>query len=536
LLYSTYLGGSDSESLITGLAIDQSGHVYIAGATSSADFPVTAGAPDTSNDNGFIDGFVTKLSDTGRSLVYSTYLGGMADEVANDVAVDPAGNAYVVGQTASADFPTTSGVLDTTFSGSYEDGFVTKVDATGTSFDYSTFLGGTGPDSLKSVAVDSSGRAYVTGRADFPTTPGSFRPDVQDAMVIKLNSAGTSPLYSTYLGSTGGGGGTDPVAIELDAPGSAYVTGSTGQQIAVTPGAVDSTLGGGSDAFLLKLTPAADEMAYGTYLGGGDTDWAQGLAGDSQGNAVIAGASLSTDFPTTAGAPQGVLAGSTDAFITKIKPQFTYTQPVGGSPFRSSFVPAFTPCPSPTANASHDAPLSGASCNPPAPASSVVAVGSRSLGFARLVVLGNGECAPFDSSRCYPDVTLRASVSDVRQGSPTGSDYDTPSGQDLTLQGNGLRITDLNNKTGSGTNFDEAATAVPLDFPVPVSCTPTADTTIGSACNAQTTANALAPGAAVAGKRAVWELGQLQILDQGPNGVPGDSDDRPFEIQGVFVP
>jgi hypothetical protein len=173
-----------------------------------------------------------------------------------------------------------------------------------------------------------------------------------------------------------------------------------------------------------------------------------------------------------------------------------------------------------------------------------VAVGANSLGFARLVVLGQGQCAPFDSTHCGPDVTIKAQVTDVRAGSPTGADYNPPGGQDLTLtttlpsgaQGLGIRITDQNNKLNSGTTYDQPATVTALGLPVPLSCTATQDPSVGSTCSAQTTANTLAPGAAVAGKRAIWELGQLELLDQGANGTPGDADDNPFEVEGVFVP
>jgi hypothetical protein len=165
-----------------------------------------------------------------------------------------------------------------------------------------------------------------------------------------------------------------------------------------------------------------------------------------------------------------------------------------------------------------------------------------------MIVLGQGECAPFDSSACAPDFTIRVQVTDVRAGSPTGPDYDPAGQSDLTAvetlpdysgpatSGRGAQITDLSNALDTGTPYDRAATVTPLSFPVPLSCTPTASAALGSSCNAQTTANTLVPGSAQAGKRAIWELGQLELLDQGPNGAAGDSDDRVFETEGVFVP
>jgi hypothetical protein len=226
-----------------------------------------------------------------------------------------------------------------------------------------------------------------------------------------------------------------------------------------------------------------------------------------------------------------------------------YPTPVGASPLRVSLVPAFNPCDSSTSNASHAAPLSGRSCSAPAPSSSLVAVGPKSLGFARLIVLQSGECAPFDSTRCYPDATIRFNITDVRSGGATGPDYDPSGSQDLTgaaaladtsgpsTSASAVQITDKNNKLDSGTTYDQPATVTPLAFPIPIGCTATpSDPGSGSTCNVQTTANTLFPGAAVAGKRAIWELGQLQVLDQGANGTPGDADDKLFEVQGVFVP
>jgi plastocyanin len=239
------------------------------------------------------------------------------------------------------------------------------------------------------------------------------------------------------------------------------------------------------------------------------------------------------------GAPGGIGMSGT------VNVTAAYSRPIGASPTRLSLVPAFKPSTPATQNGSHSPPLTGSSSNPPVPRSSLVAVGAQSLGFARVVVLGQGQCAPFDSTHCHPDVTIRVSVIDVRSGNPTGADYTTPSTRDLTLvgtlpggasQGAGLRITDLNNKLNTGATFDKPGTTTALPFPVPISCATTADPSVGSTCSVQTTANTLFPGAAVVGKRAIWEFGQFQILDQGANGTPGDSDDQIFETQGVFTP
>ena len=163
-----------------------------------------------------------------------------------------------------------------------------------------------------------------------------------------------------------------------------------------------------------------------------------------------------------------------------------------------------------------------------------------------MLVLVSGACAPFDSTHCYPDVTMRFNITDVRSGTPSGLDYDTLSAQDLTAvatlpgspQGATTQITDQYNQLLSDPTgpFDKEATTAPLSFPLPMGCSVTVDPTTGSVCSVQTTANTLVPGAAVTGQRAIWELGQLQVLDQGADGVAGNGDDNVFEVQGVFAP
>jgi len=211
LAYSTYLGGnSDDEGY--GVTVDASGNAYVTGTTFSSDFPTTTGALQSSyGGNG--DVFVSKLNAAGSALVYSTYLGGRGSEggvgfIGKRIAVDASGNAYVTGYTSSSDFPTTPGAFQTTYGGN-SDVFVSKLNPTGSSLVYSTYLGGSGPENGDNqeggggIAVDASGNAYVTGdtdSSDFPTTPGALRTTYGgngDAFVSKLNAAGSSLVYST---------------------------------------------------------------------------------------------------------------------------------------------------------------------------------------------------------------------------------------------------------------------------------------------------------------------------------------------------
>jgi uncharacterized repeat protein (TIGR01451 family) len=263
LVYSTYLGGSGNDNG-GHIAVDAAGNAYVTGSTISTDFPTTPGAFQTSLQGNF-DTVVTKLNPAGSGLVYSTYLGGSGGgEGGGGIAVDAAGNVYVTGSTLSTDFPTTPGAFQTSLQGN-SDTVVTKLNPAGSGLVYSTYLGGSGDENGGGIAVDAAGNAYVTGSTgstDFPTTPGAFQSAFQgggsDAVVTKLNPAGSGLVYSTYLGGSGGDEGGD---IAVDAAGNAYVTGGSGStDFPTTPGAFQPTFGGGSmDSFVTKIeVPSAD--------------------------------------------------------------------------------------------------------------------------------------------------------------------------------------------------------------------------------------------------------------------------------------
>jgi Beta-propeller repeat len=334
LAYSTFLGGSSGDD-VRGIAVDSAGAAYVTGATVSTDFPTTAGAFDTSA-NGIDDAFVTKLEPNGSGLSYSTFLGGSSVDVGSRIAVDSAGAAYVTGLTLSTDFRTTAGAFDTSANGN-EDAFITKLNPAGAGLSYSSFLGGSGQDFGNSVAVDSAGAAYVTGgtvSTDFPITAGAFETSFNgafDAFVTKLNPAGSGLAYSTYLGGTSVDNG---LGIALDSAGAAYVTGETFTDFPITAGAFDTSANGIDDAFVSKLNPAGSGLAYSTYLGGSNNDQGLGITVDSAAAAYVTGLTLSTDFPTTAGAFNTSANGSLDAFVTKLNPGgsgLSYSTFLGGS-------------------------------------------------------------------------------------------------------------------------------------------------------------------------------------------------------------
>jgi hypothetical protein len=336
LIYSTYLGGSTNGDDGRAIAVDGSGAAYVTGSTASSDFPTTSGAFDGTS-NGHTDAFLTKIHPDGSSLVYSTFLGGADSDYGTGVAVDASGNAFVSGLVSSANFPTTTGALDTALGGN-GDAFVSKLNSAGSALVYSTYLGGSDFDLGTGVVIDATGAAYVAGytrSADFPTTALAFDTSFNgpfngtDAFVSKLDAAGTVLLYSTYLG------GSDidfAWEIALDLSGSAYVTGSTfSTDFPTTGGAFDTALGGPLDAFVTKLDAAGAALAYSTYLGGSDTDDGLGIAVDATGQALVTGDTTSSDFPTTAGAAQPVYGGNFDAFVTKLNA-------AGSAPVQSTYL------------------------------------------------------------------------------------------------------------------------------------------------------------------------------------------------------
>ena len=329
LIYSTYLGGSGVDQG-NSIAVDSTGNAYVTGGTTSTDFPTLS--PVQPANAGSTDVFVAKLNPTGSALLYSTYLGGSAFDRGNGIAVDGSGSPYVTGETNSIDFPTSNPVQPA--SGGLADAFVAKLNPTGSTLVYSTYLGGTDDDVGFGIAVDGSRNAYITGwtrSTNFPTVNPlqSSEGGEEDAFIAKLNPAGSALLYSTYLGGTSSDIG---LGIAVHA-GNAYVTGLTGSANFPTMKPLQPSYAGGTDAFVAKLSPAGSALVYSTYLGGGRNDQGNGIAVDSSGNAYITGFTISIDFPTLKPL-QAVLRGGFDAFVSKINSTgsaLVYSTYVGGS-------------------------------------------------------------------------------------------------------------------------------------------------------------------------------------------------------------
>jgi hypothetical protein len=358
--YETYLGGSQGDQC-TDAAMDSSGNAYLSGLTDSSNFPVTFGAFSRVR-WGSTDGFVTKISASGSSLVYSTYLGGSGNtDYMTCIAVDAAGNAYAGGYASSSDYPTTVGVYKTAPNTSGGGGVVTELNAAGSGLVFSSYCqagpGGiafgpsgsfylcdsngiarysagcaslvfykqlmpTGPlpnggFEVTAVATDRSGDAYVAGDTSYGwmATTGAFQTSItgsNDAIVVKVDSGG-SIVYWTYLGGSSG----DPAyAIDVNYAGQAYVAGLTqSSNFPVTTGAYKTTItaSGNDEAYVARLDALGSGLRYATYLGSGTANSIRVHPGSSY---VVGGLTQNANFPVS-GAFQSGYGGNTDAFILK---------------------------------------------------------------------------------------------------------------------------------------------------------------------------------------------------------------------------
>jgi len=379
--------------------VDSSGAACIVGQTGSKDFPVTAGAFQTTMP-GSRTSFVARLNPAGSRLAYATYLGGISSvsylccDAATAVAIDSAGDAYVAGTTYASGFPVTQGAVQTKLASSLaSNAYVAKLNPSGSSLVYATFLGGAGQvqfnigpavfagDVATALAVDRTGNAYVTGyahSADFPVTAGAFQTRNKaattsgtasqipgyNAFVTKINPSGSALVFSTYLGGSGvsvpnGSLGNAKVfgdqanALSVDNAGNVYVAGSAySADFPVTAGAYQTKLQAaqptpplvnfskiGFNAFVTKLNSAGSNLVYSTFVGGSGADRANAMAIDASGNASIAGATTSLDFPVVAGAVQSankaaVASNASSAFVTQLNSSgtsLTYSTLLGGT-------------------------------------------------------------------------------------------------------------------------------------------------------------------------------------------------------------
>jgi len=316
-VYSTYLGGSGTDRGQS-IAVDGSDNAYVTGITSSTNFP-TSNPLQPVKGGGVQDAFVTKINTAGSAYVYSTYLGGSGNDQGYGIAIDALDAAYVTGLTASTNFPTTNPLQANNAGGN--DVFVTKINAAGSAHVYSTYLGGSGIDQGFGIGVDGSHNVYITGNttsSDFPTASPlqASSGGGSDVFVAKINAAGSSTVYSTYLGGNGQDYG---YGIAVDGSNAVYVTGLTASTNFPTANPLQVNNGGGTDAFASKINPGGSALVYSTYLGAPGEEYGQGIAVDFSGNtAYLTGYTTSANFPTTNPLQASMGGGLYDAFVLSI--------------------------------------------------------------------------------------------------------------------------------------------------------------------------------------------------------------------------
>jgi aldose sugar dehydrogenase len=347
IIYSTYIGGSGLDRA-DGIAVDASGNVFVVGRvdSTSTDFPTTVGSFGPGYRGGDFDGFVCKLNAQGSALIYSSFLGGEENDSVEGVAVDASGVAYVTGGTKSNAFPTTGNAFQGQRAGD-TDAFLTKINAGGTGFLYSSYLGGSGTDRGSGVVIDGNGLAYVAGYGaspDFPTEDpfqagfgGNF-----DAFIAKFDTTQSginSLVFSTYLG---GSGDDKAFGIAADAGvNNLYVAGQTSSNNFPVLNPVQPSSGGSFDSFVAKISNTGTKV-YATYFGGSGDDRATGVAVNSSG-AYLTGFTSSTNLPTVSPL-QLNNGGAFDAFVAKLNlagNAFLYSTYLGGSA-NENFVAAVT--------------------------------------------------------------------------------------------------------------------------------------------------------------------------------------------------
>jgi hypothetical protein len=343
VVYSTYFRGAGFD-IANAVAVDAAGAVYVAGHTTSADFPLVH--PLQSTLRGSSDTWVAKLDPSG-SIVYSTYYGGSSFENGDALALGPGGEVYISGATGSTDLPGINGV-QRVHAGGFSDGFVATIAADGASVQYATYLGGSGSDELNSLAVGADGHLYIAGYTSSPDFPvvSAFQPEFgggfTDGLVAKLSPGGTGVVFSSYLG------GVDrdaAIGLAVDAEGAIYLTGNTSSYNFPTRNAYKPyNYSSYSDAFVTKLQPDGTALMFSTFFGGQGDDGALDVSVDAAGQIHVVGQTASYDFPLVGAVQEQVLGF--DAFAAQLSADGSTvirSTPIGGAGFDTADAVAFSP-------------------------------------------------------------------------------------------------------------------------------------------------------------------------------------------------
>lgn len=334
LLFSTYLGAVGGANYAHGIAVDQDGCIYVAGNTTNAAFPTTAGAFDRSyngpaGDVSHGDAFVVKLNPQGNQIIYSTFIGGKGMDICGKIALDKHGDAYIIGTTSSSDFPVTNDAFDTSYNGGDSVGrgdiFVAKLNADGSKLVYCTYIGGSATDTYgNDIIVDDSGCVYFAGTTasvDFPATANAYdaawnggtgNMGAGDGVIVKLNAAGTAIDYATFIGGSG-----DDYAncLALDNQGNVYVGGSaSSDDFPTTRDAYNRINNKGG--FIAKFNPQFNQLLYATLW---DAN-IKTIAVHETGAILVSGVTEADTYPVTTNAYSSTRHGSGDIFISILVP------------------------------------------------------------------------------------------------------------------------------------------------------------------------------------------------------------------------
>lgn len=471
LIYSSYIGGTSGD-LANAVAADANGNAYIGGLTfsspgtpGSGNFTITSGAVQATPANNVGTGFLTRIDTTqsgGGSLIYSTYLGGNAANIANflqdfgdavtGVAVDAANNAYLTGVTSSTNFPSVNGRPGTPIAANTQAAaFVTRIDTTKTVAappTYSTYLEGSTLDSGSAIALGPNNVAYVTGSTesvDFPITTGAFQTTgaangVAFITLVDTTMSGSAAVtYSTFFGGTNSDNG---FGIAVDGNGIAYVVGTTASNdFPITPFALPATLPNPiGSPFVVKLSPKGKGTAdrvYASYFGGtgdgnpNDADQGNAISIDSKGLAYITGVTFSADMPKTAGAFQTMLKGSSDAYVAKLPLVLPVVVSPASLDFGTQLVGAATGPQTVTLTNNNATALSITNI-------AIVAIAPPAAGTDFAIAPGGtcGASLPAGMS-CTVNVTFTPSVASTESAKLVFTDVDPSSPQFATLTGTG---------------------------------------------------------------------------------------------------
>ena len=334
LVYATFMGGSGADQ-ITAVKLDSAGRLYVAGSTATNDLVATTNTYQAAN-AGLIDIFIAVIDTTpgkGFPILYFSYAGGTGNDIPTAMALDSSSNIYLTGTTNSTDFPTAGAAIQTAGAGSnIVSGFVLELNpglSSGTSsLVYSSYLGGTtGNQSANGIALDPGGNIYVIGTTkstDFPVSSTAYQSTLnglQDAFLCKINPTSSTLAYSTYLG---GEFEDDGRGIAIGSNGLVYFAVNTNSTLFPLAGAsYQSNLAGNYDIAIgaMDMTQSGSgSLVYATYFGGSDNDEARRLSLDANGNLLLTGYTLSSDFPVTQDAIQPVYGGNGDAFVLVVNP------------------------------------------------------------------------------------------------------------------------------------------------------------------------------------------------------------------------